>query len=296
MANPLQAFIHLLFTVVIFVLLSACGGGSEGSSSSTSDQASSQSSSASNSSLSDSSSSTSSSTPSEPQPIPPAVTQAVVRFVYFIESDQSYDPAVHQALIEQAYAMQLFWYEQFGGTFYLYDQVVDVMHAEHPAQWYVSTEDGVHNLERWYRLGNIKNELYRRLGIRNFDPKVRVVNYPVARFDGRVGGNFGGAWMDGDDLSCLIGENGGYNFPYDERNPAHCMGHVAHEFGHVFGLDHTGPNTDCMQYGFYIGTVSGLCEFSQSNRQIVIDSPANEGFLDALPGEVVMSNGEVVAR
>ena len=217
--------------------------------------------------------------------------------MYFVEQGERYEQAKYDALVTHAFAMQAYWYDQFGGTFYLYDQVVDVIYAQREAQWYLTTPDGIHNDARWYRLGNIKKEVYQQLGVNDFDSQVRVINYPTTRHDGRVGANFGGAWMDGDDLGCLVGENSGYNFPYDETYSAHCMGHVVHEFGHVFGLDHTGPETDCMQYGFYTYSTNGaMCEFSSANREIVKNASQNNGFLAAIPGQVVTPQGFVEAR
>lgn len=250
-------------------------------------------------SVSSTASSTSSSEPAivMPTPIPETVSQSVVRFVYFIEQGESFNQATFDALKQHAFAMQLYWHEQFGGTFYLYDGVVDIIYGDHNPDWYLTTPDNIHNDPRWYRLGNMKNEVYRKLGVSNFDNQVRVINYPTTRHDGRVGGNFGGAWMDGDDLNCLLGANNGYNFPYDEQGPAHCLGHVAHEFGHVYGLDHTGLDTDCMRYGFYINSNNGeLCTFGEDNRNIVRNNSSNQSFLAALPGQIVTPEGTVEAR
>lgn len=77
--------------------------------------------------------------------------------------------------------------------------------------------------------------------------------------------------MDGDDLTCIIGT--GPSYPYD-RTPsgeASCLGHVAHELGHVFGLQHTGDRTDCMQQGLYRATVPSPqeCAFGPGNRATV---------------------------
>jgi hypothetical protein len=207
----------------------------------------------------------------------------VVHFVYFVEADQDYSESQHADIERQAYAFQNYWYEQLGVTFYLNRPVVDVIEADYESAWYVDTPDGIHNDSRWYRLGNVKSEVYAKLGIQDFDADHRVVSYPTSRYDGRVGGNFGGAWMDGDDLTCMPGN--GPTYPYDDLNPAHCLGHAAHEFGHILGLDHEGPNDDCMQYGFYTATVPGMCDFSAANVEKILANSDNEGWFEALPGE-----------
>ncbi len=295
MNNHGKAYLIVVFSVLMSLGIGGCKGHNSGNSSATDMSSSSEQHSSPPSSSSNQTSS--SATVAESKPLNPAITQSVVRFVYFVASDEQFYSAEYEAVKAQAFAMQLFWYEQFGGTFYLYDKAVDVIYGDQTAQWYVSTPDSLHNDERWYRLGNIKKEVYRKLAIADFDPKVRVINYPKARFDGRVGGNFGGAWMDGDDLRCLLGDNNGYTFPYDDANPAHCMGHVAHEFGHIFTLEHTGPNTDCMQYGFYIFSNNGdLCNFSSENRATVKNASVNQPFLAATPGEVVTTSGQIISQ
>ncbi len=218
--------------------------------------------------------------------LPECTGQKVVHFVYFVEGDAEFSQAQLDAIEKQAFAFQQYWYEQLGVTFYLNRPVVDVIEAEHDSTWYLETPDGIHNDERWYRLGNVKTEVYDKLSIRDFDPNHRVVNYPTLRYDGRVGGNFGGAWMDGDDLGCMLGENGGVNYPYPDGTAAHCLGHVAHEFGHVLGLDHEGPQTDCMQYGFYNNSGGdGMCSFSQANVEKILAASQNDGWFNAMPGD-----------
>jgi hypothetical protein len=174
----------------------------------------------------------------------------VVHFVYFVEADQTQSDGHRNDLEKQAFAFQEYWFDQLGVTFYLNEPVVDVIEADHPAAWYLTNPDGIHDDERWYRLGNIKNEVYRKLGIRNFDPNHRVVNYP-----------------------------------YDDGNSAHCLGHVAHEFGHVLGLDHEGPMDDCMQFGFYAAPGDPMCTFSAANVAKIKADPDNEGWLNAMPGQ-----------
>lgn len=207
----------------------------------------------------------------------------VLRLVYFVEADREFDPAAVDAIERQAEALQAFWYEQFGGTFRLPAGGVDVVYGEHPAVWYDQTSAGEN--ERWNRLANIRDEVRRELGIPDGTASVRLLTYPDARIDGRVGANrYEGAWMDGDDISCVssIVES----TPYSRDYPAGCLATVAHELGHVYGLGHAGEDVDCMQYGFYF-YVSGeaLCDFGAANRALVQADPRNAGWLDALPGD-----------
>lgn len=294
--------------------LSSCGS-NEGTSSSASTLGSAASISSSSSSYSSVSSSFSSSSPSssssivassssassaEPplaQPVASAVSQSVVRFIYFIEQGETFDQRRYDGLVEAAFDLQQYWYEQFGGTFYLYDNIVDVMYGDNTSDYYVNTPDGFHSDQRWYRLGNMKREVFGKLNIRDFDSKVRTITYPSSRVDGRVAENWGGAWMDGDDMGCFAGENGGVTFPFDEEYFAHCLGQTAHEFGHAFGLGHEGPEDDCMQFGFYDYTTHGaMCQFSSANRSKVKNSSANQAFLSASPGQVVTRQGFVESR
>ncbi len=206
----------------------------------------------------------------------------VLRFVYFVEADEEYDPASITLIGQQSLALQHFWYDQFGGTF-VAARDVTVIYGDHPASWYDTTPAG--DDPRWYRLTNIRDEVRVKLGIDPEDPSARFVVYPNARIDGRVGANrYAGAVMDGDDIACISGSVD--TTPYSADYPANCLATVAHELGHVFGLTHAGPDDDCMQFGFYqyVNQVS-LCQFSAENRSLVINDPVNAGWLAAKPGD-----------
>ena len=223
-----------------------------------------------------------STTPAGPTDPDAVLGTGVLRFIYFVESDQVADPDAVALIERQAVELQQFWYDQFGGTFYLPADGVDVIYGEHPAQWYNGEPNG--DDPRWFRLMNIRDEVRAHLGILPGDD-VRIVAYPSARIDGRVGANrYGGAWMDGDDLACVTGQV--ETIPYSLDYPASCLATVAHELGHVYGLGHLGEDEDCMQFGFY-RYVSGeqLCSFAAENRSLVVADPHNQGWLDAQPGD-----------
>ncbi|MGF1595924.1 MAG: hypothetical protein ACFCVK_03185 [Acidimicrobiales bacterium] len=207
----------------------------------------------------------------------------VVRFVYFVEADEEVDPVAVELIEQQSVRLQQFWFDQFGGTFRLPAEGVEIIYGEHEAAWYDTTVNG--DDPRWYRLMNLRTEVRAILGMNADDTTTRLVVYPSARIDGRVGANrYGEAWMDGDDITCISGAVA--TTPYTVDFPADCLGTVAHELGHVYGLDHRGDDDDCMQFGFYqYKAGSETCSFSEENRRLVTHDPLNAGWLDAVPGD-----------
>ncbi|MEM9133009.1 MAG: hypothetical protein AAF962_08705 [Actinomycetota bacterium] len=206
----------------------------------------------------------------------------VLRLVYFIEADAPVDREAPDLIEAQAFALQQFWYEQFGGTFALPAEGVEIVFGDHPAAWYDEMPNG--DEPRWNRLLNVEEEVRAKLGLAD-GQEARMVVYPATRLDGRVGAiRYAGAWMDGDDITCIDGSSA--TIPYAADYPANCLMTVAHELGHVYGLGHQGDEVYCMQFGFY-RYVSGTdnCDFSPLSREMVTSDARNEGWLDAVPGE-----------
>lgn len=222
-------------------------------------------------------------TPPEPQSLRPQTGTEVLHVVYFIEQNQDFDPQSLALIAEQAERLQQFWYDQFGGTFFLSDGGVEVVYGDHDATWYDTTVNG--DDPRWYRLMNMRAEVTDKLQLDPADHSVRLIAYPSGRIDGRVAANrYGGAWMDGDDIGCIDGQV--TSTPYTLNYPANCLATVAHELGHIYGLGHQGEDRDCMQYGFYQHVVGdALCEFSEANRSQVVGDSNNQGWLSAQPGD-----------
>ncbi len=196
-----------------------------------------------------------------------------VRFIYFIEKGERYDQKDYDAIKKQAYSLQKYWNDQFGGTFYLTEHVVDVVLGDHDADWYVGDTSIDYRWTRYYR---IRSEVREKI-----ENHAKIIVYPKAIRDGYVGANPDSAILDGDNIACIYNRDG----KNTTSTGAHCLGHVAHEFGHSYGLGHVGETKhDCMRYGLY--DKDKVCSFGQENRTTVVNKASNIGWLDASPSEM----------
>ncbi|MFV0258032.1 MAG: hypothetical protein ACK5PP_06250 [Acidimicrobiales bacterium] len=205
-----------------------------------------------------------------------------LQFVYFVEADRSFDPTAPVLIEQQARALQAAWQAEFGGTFPLADPVVAVVEGEHTARWYVATVNG--DIHQWFRLRNIRAETRAALGIADDDP-ARLIIYPEATVNGLVGANrYDDAVLDGDDITCIDGTTD--TVPYEDDYPADCLDTALHELGHVYGLTHRGPDSGCMQLGFYRYLTGHVpCRFSPVDTTDVWADPNNLGWLSSAPGD-----------
>ena len=204
-------------------------------------------------------------------------TKKAVRFIYFVEKDQTYSQKDFDAIKKQAFALQKYWNEQFGGTFYLTKQVVDVVMGDHDADWYVG------NKARWRRYYALREEVNRKI---EGASSSRTITYPKATRNGYVGANWDGARMDGDDIACIYNRDDTNTTVTYGTSKANCLGHLAHEFGHTYGLGHVGTlYSDCMRGGLY--SLNKVCDFGEENRLSIVEKTSNEGWLDASPLETV---------
>lgn len=114
-----------------------------------------------------------------------------VQAVLFVESDQRQTAEMVPGIERHMVRLQDMYRQSFGRTFTLANPAVRVLKARHNSDWYINTPDGVHTDPRWYRLGNMKNEVNEKLKRIDDDLRIRVVNYPIRVSNGKVGGNFG---------------------------------------------------------------------------------------------------------
>ena len=134
--------------------------------------------------------------------------------VYFVESNRSFRRREFDAILTQLRLVQREYLRNFGGTFELADPPVRTIRGDHTSSWYVDTVpapfegNAPSNNPRWYRLDNMRAEIVRKLRL---DGNTRIINYPTTTVNGRVGAYVStnrvkGAYMDYDDLLCVLGE------------------------------------------------------------------------------------------
>jgi hypothetical protein len=58
-----------------------------------------------------------------------------VHFLYFVEVDRPFSESQRADVERQTLRFQKYWFDQLGVTFYLSYPVVDVIEADHDAEW-----------------------------------------------------------------------------------------------------------------------------------------------------------------
>lgn len=189
-------------------------------------------------------------TPLSERQVAPAATEVVpfhVQGVYFVESDMPHSDEQERAVREQVYAVQSMWLDNFGATFPIADPAVKVVRGLHDQFWYLNTKKGED--EHFYRMENMAPEIKEELGYTPTTP-VRVLMFPASTHNGKTVGfpgpkdGFGGAFMDGDDIQCVIDKTS--TMPYSDHPAASCIGHIAHEFGRMYIASGCRPASLCV--------------------------------------------------
>ncbi len=170
-------------------------------------------------------------------------TAARVHIVYLVPSDREVNEKYRQTLVKATRDLQLWYASQTsdGSTFTVHEEVVDVLHTEHPAEWYSTHIDGDPSLWFW---NNVLADAFPLTG-GDFDQEFDIWAYYIDA-DGACGqiagsGTSGVAVLPANDLRGLAGEQ---NIPPCADDPpdngARCrwVGGLAHELGHAFGRPH----------------------------------------------------------
>lgn len=156
-----------------------------------------------------------------------------VCFFYLVPSDlpprDEYVAAIRNAALD----VQRWYWEQLqdGTTFRLANPVVQVCQTARPEWWYAQNQAG-DNQAVWFWL-NTLNDGYAASGVNPNDQTIASVFYiDAAHAPGQIGGAGlqGRAVLHRGDLLGLTGQG--------DRGVCRWVGGLAHELGHVFGLDH----------------------------------------------------------
>ncbi len=170
-------------------------------------------------------------------------TAARVHVVYLVPSDREVREDYRASLVRATRDLQLWYASQMpdGSTFSVHEDVVDVLHTEHPASWYSTHESG--DAELWF-WNNVLADGFPLTGA-DFNQEFDVWAFYIDA-DGACGqiagsGTSGVSVMPANDLRGLVGEGNIPPCPQDapdDGGRCRWVGGLGHELGHAFGRPH----------------------------------------------------------
>lgn len=172
---------------------------------------------------------------------PPSKT---VRVFWLKPTDVAFDQRYPDGIASVMREAQRYYEQELGRTFTLNNTVVEVVNGEHDRNWYITT-NCTGSDHYWCVVGNMHQELLRRLGIGNPDSRWLCVGEISAEEPNQSGGGASVGWvtLSGHDADGAAGVNGPMNRWY---------GGMVHELGHAFGLpDSTSTDGTPMSASFY---------------------------------------------
>ena len=191
---------------------------------------------------------------------PPAKT---VRVFWLKPTDVAFDQRYPDGIANVMREAQRYYKQELGETFTLNTTVVEVVNGEHDRNWYITTNCSGSD-HYWCVVGNMHQELMRRLGIRNPDSRWLCVGEISAEEPNRSGGGASVGWvtLSGHDADGGAGINGPMNRWY---------GGMVHELGHAFGLpDAASTDGTPMSASFYNYPNT---HFSQAQKNAILAGP-----------------------
>ena len=210
-------------------------------------------------------------TPATTSPTPaPSGSAAVgtVRVFWLKPTDVAYDQRYPDGIANVMREAQRYYKQELGKTFTLNNTVVEVVNGEHDRNWYITTNCSGSD-HYWCVVGNMHQELMRRLNINNPDSRWLCVGEISAEEPNQSGGGASVGWvtLSGHDADGAAGVNGPMNRWY---------GGMVHELGHAFGLpDSTSTDGTPMSASFYNYPDT---HFSQAQKNSIMSGPYG-GFL-----------------
>lgn len=161
---------------------------------------------------------------------------------YLNPSDVPFEQAYPDGIAAVMREAQRYYKQEFGKTFALNDPVVEVINGDRPLSWYENTPNG--GEKYWWSAFNMADEVRRKTGMRDGDPRWIGVSEGKAEGTG-AGGGGGNGWvvLCGHDAEGAAGRGGNMNRWY---------GGMVHELGHAFGLpDSSSTDGTPMSASFY---------------------------------------------
>ncbi len=120
---------------------------------------------------------------------PPTKT---VRVFWVKPSDVPYEQAYPDGIAGVMRESQRYYKQELGKTFTLNQTVVEVVNGDHVRSWYENTPNG--GEKYWWSVFNMADEIRRKYGVRDGDPRWLIVGEISAEGEG-AGGGGGNGWV-----------------------------------------------------------------------------------------------------
>lgn len=188
--------------------------------------------------------------------------EKTVRVFWLRPSDVPYDPRWPDGIANVMREAQRYYKQELGKTFTLNTVVVETVVGDHVRSWYENTPNG--GDKYWYSVFNMAEELKRKYGLRDGDPRWLIVGEISAEGDG-AGGGGGNGWV----ILCQHDADGAAGVRSEPMN--RWYGGMVHELGHALGLpDSTSTDGTPMSASFYSYPNT---HFSAAQKAAILNGP-----------------------
>jgi predicted Zn-dependent protease len=192
-----------------------------------------------------------------------------IRVIWIKPTDVAYSASTVNAISNAMRTVQHWYKENLDGyELRLNSPLVEVINGDHDRNWYNEHRPADYGFAAptFYTIENVREEVKRKTGITDYDPRYKTIIYINAEGGGAA--NYGMAFLGQNDVDGLLGK---YRNDSDRQaGMKRWWQGLAHELGHTFGFPDYDNDTSIMgRVGFFKFPNSNL---TPSEKKTIIES------------------------